>query len=62
MSNLDDSKVIAERALKNAQENVQWTKRSLDDVYMWIEENDAQSNVVSFALLCLAALVSLFNL
>lgn len=61
-NNLGDSEAIAQRALSNAHENVEWTKRSLDEVYEWIDENDAHTIVVSFTLLCFTALVSVFNL
>ncbi|XP_045494179.1 aminopeptidase N-like [Colias croceus] len=60
-SELDDSETSAERAVEELQEDLIWTTLYLNNVYEWIDENDAHTMMVSVLLIALGLLVSLFN-
>ncbi|KAJ0178636.1 hypothetical protein K1T71_005411 [Dendrolimus kikuchii] len=60
-NNLDDSQMIAERALDHVNENMMWETRYLEYVYEWIDENDAPTLMVSLVLVFISFAVALFN-
>lgn len=60
-NNLDDYKVAALRARDQAAEVILWDNTNLQEVYDWIDENDAPRVVVSLVLICVTFMVTLFN-
>ncbi|XP_049870319.1 membrane alanyl aminopeptidase-like [Pectinophora gossypiella] len=60
-NNLDDSLDAAERAEDHALENLIWEETFLQEVYDWIDENDAPKLVLSLALLSLTFIVTFLS-
>ncbi|XP_059049748.1 aminopeptidase N-like [Achroia grisella] len=51
LSNLDDSEDIARRALEMVITHLTWDQQHLEDVYEWIDENDARTLTASLFVL-----------
>ncbi|XP_045765828.1 aminopeptidase N-like [Maniola jurtina] len=61
LSRLDDSIEVARRARHRLNENLDWIGDNLEDVYDWIDENDASTVFASTLLLCISMCIALFN-
>ncbi|CAH2219664.1 jg24689, partial [Pararge aegeria aegeria] len=61
ISNLDDSMLAAQRARDRINENIAWANNNLEDIYEWIDLNDASTVFVSTTSLCLAMIIALYN-
>ncbi|XP_030032718.2 membrane alanyl aminopeptidase [Manduca sexta] len=60
-NNLEDSQLMADRALLLVKENRLWDDNLLEYVYEWIDENDAPTLAVSLALVGITFIITLFN-
>ncbi|XP_072939971.1 membrane alanyl aminopeptidase-like [Epargyreus clarus] len=58
---LDDSIDVAERARDQTAVDLEWRSNHLEDVYEWIDENDASTMIVSSLLIFISLCVALFN-
>ncbi|CAH0725369.1 unnamed protein product, partial [Brenthis ino] len=61
ISNIEDSDLAAANARSRINQNINWNNNLMEDVYEWIDENDAPTLFVSSFLICLTLFVSLFN-
>ncbi|CAH0407482.1 unnamed protein product [Chilo suppressalis] len=59
--NLQDSQNAANVVQEIITENIAWSDRHLQDVYDWMEQNDATTAAVSMLLLCMTAFITLFS-
>lgn len=60
-NNLDDSDNVAQRAGFIIIQNLAWNEANLEEIYEWIDENDATTMVLSFAALCISIIITLMN-
>ncbi|CAK1546282.1 unnamed protein product [Leptosia nina] len=60
-SNLESSRLIAERYRDFIDQDMQWNDAHLNNIYTWIDQNDAPSFMLSMMLLCISLMVALFN-
>lgn len=60
-NNLDDSDNVAQRAGFIIIQNLAWNEANLEEIYEWIDENDATTMVLSFAVLCISIIITLLN-
>ncbi|OWR41739.1 aminopeptidase N like protein [Danaus plexippus plexippus] len=61
INNLEDSSMVAVKARSLIAENVSWKNAHLSNVYDWVEQNNGNTFLVSFALLGLSLIVTIFN-
>lgn len=60
-SNLGNSLEFAERMYAIATENYRWNDEHFEDVYNWINENDAPTLTISIVLLVATVVFNIFN-
>ncbi|CAB3260804.1 unnamed protein product [Arctia plantaginis] len=60
-NNLGNSANVAQRAILTIFQNLNWNEANIEEVYEWIDENDASTMVLSFAAFCISVMVTLLN-